>query len=486
IHTPAELDQLLAGWCQGSNPLDFGYNSTTDEYQARSLFGSPAGALTASVDVALVTQPADPATAGGRRFTYAPVANTAISIPYYVDNAKTGLPITDLRLDARLVAKLLTQSYLPFVYNCQSVTNPDVEGRSCNPNDLGNPASIFDDPEFQQLNFRGDHPSRDYFPSAVLSGNQDPSGAFFPTVLAGNSDLTYELTRWVESDPDARAFLAGKPDPWGMHVNKSYLQRDGAQLYPTAQLQALDPGWTPRRSDQYWNSQGFQATWNPISGLPNVAKNLVGGQSTAQVNNPGTCSVTVPANACQTNPGLPVNFSKLPAEAPGARDLWAITDSADASAFQFPTAALVDSAGNAVSPDVRGMSDALAAMKTNPDKITQYVDHSAEAVDGYPLTEVVYAMVPTCGLTPAKATAISSLLTHVADSQDYGVQPGTLAPGLLALTSAQLAQTRAAARQVSSQSCTTVPPDTSIGGRSGAHTGGPGAPSSGRPTGGGS
>ena len=37
-----------------------------------------------------------------------------------------------------------------------------------------------------------------------------------------DSDLVYAMTSYINSDPEARAWLNGKPDPWGMVVNPNY------------------------------------------------------------------------------------------------------------------------------------------------------------------------------------------------------------------------------------------------------------------------
>jgi hypothetical protein len=66
-------------------------------------------------------------------------------------------------------------------------------------------------------------------------------------------------------------------------------------------------------------------------------------------------------------------------------------------------------------------------------------------------------MVPTCGLTAAKSAAIKDFLTRVTTSQDVGLEPGDLTPGDLPLTTAQLAQTRAAADAPSSKACPHAP-----------------------------
>jgi hypothetical protein len=105
-------------------------------------------------------------------------------------------------------------------------------------------------------------------------------------------------------------------------------------------------------------------------------------------------------------------------------------------------------------------------MATNPDKITQFANDTSTDPAQYPLTTVDYAMVPTCGLPQAKVTAISQFLNNVSTTaQDFGTSPGDLPfGGYLALTNQQKAQTQAAATKVSTQACTSPPPDTTVSG----------------------
>ena len=102
------MAQWLAGLCAGSHGLTIGYNSTVPEPLAVS------EAADGLADVALTTRPASAdgiAASGRHEFVYAPVAVSAVSIAYWIDNPSTGTPVTSLKLDQRLVDKLLTQSY---------------------------------------------------------------------------------------------------------------------------------------------------------------------------------------------------------------------------------------------------------------------------------------------------------------------------------------------------------------------------------------
>src|SRR5205085_11524363 len=97
----------------------------------------------------------------------------------------------------RLVAKLLTQSYQRAVAGYPTAT-PDYL--------KNNPLGLTRDPEFLKLN-------REY---EGFSQFTTPPDAL---VQLGGSDLTSLLWSWVKADPDARAFLAGTADKFGMVVN---------------------------------------------------------------------------------------------------------------------------------------------------------------------------------------------------------------------------------------------------------------------------
>ena len=193
------MDSWLAGLCQGSHGLTIQYNFQVPEPLAVQ---EAAGGLT---DVALTTRPAS---AQGitptRHYLYAPVAVSAASIAYWVDDPTTGLPVTSLKLDQRLMLKLLTQSYDFQNEGVPCSAPPPPAGIGCDNAVDNNPQTLFADTEFQQLN-PGVQP---------VTG----LGAAFqvPTVQSGHSDMTWFVTRWIAANSDASSFLAGQFDPWGM------------------------------------------------------------------------------------------------------------------------------------------------------------------------------------------------------------------------------------------------------------------------------
>ncbi|HEV3361454.1 MAG TPA: hypothetical protein VG247_31955 [Pseudonocardiaceae bacterium] len=462
------MNQWRPGWCKpapGQQTVSFGYDSGVDEYHARSDFLSGGQALSSGADVALVNQPAsaDAQAASSRPFTYAPLAVTGVSIVYYVDDPQTGLPITNLRLNARLMAKLLTQSYALEYGQC---TGGDVTDQQqyCDPAVLGNPVDLFDDPEFKALNEGPNTPNQYTAADFPTFNGQNAPATFLPTVLAGNSDLTEELTAWMWSDSSARAFLQGKADPWGMHVN-SYYKGIG---YPISQFLPQDPGWTGVPAGGSAPNESMQLGWNPVTGLDNVVSTLANNQSSALTNIGVTCSALGwTGGPCNGGNWVYPKATANP-EQRGSRSLIAVVDQGDAAAFRFPTAHLLNPAGAAVAPTIESMAAAVGDMQTNPDKITQYPDFTSKDPNAYPLTSVEYAMVPTCHLDSGTAQAIAGFLRDATtgSSQLYGTGLGQLPGfgGYLALNGTQQTQAATAATAVAAQSCASPPPDTTVGG----------------------
>jgi hypothetical protein len=476
----AAIEQWQAGWCTGRSALSFGYTSE-DEYLARQGFLGGSGALTASVDMALVTQPANGSDSGGasptaRQYTYAPLANSAIAFAYYIDDPNTGQPLANLVLNARLAAKLLTQSY-SLGYGCAGQKAPFASSYDCDPAVANNPSSIFDDPEFYGLNGGTTAKNINQFP-ADGDFYDTLYGSFLPMVVQGDSDMTYDMTAWMEADPATHAFLQGQREPDGngsMTVNKYY--RDIG--YPTSQFQPLDPGWSiaPDKalsSNPLGADASMQIAWNPVSELDTVATDLGTFDPTSDSPVP-IC--TISNSTCPGNNGW--ENARLPGQFLGQDEMMAVVGEGQAAADQFAVFRLVNAAGKAVAPTTSSMLAAVSQMKTNRDGITQSVNFSSTDPAAYPLTMVDYAMVPTCGLSSAKASAISAFLTDVATrGQTPGYLPGQLAPGYAPLDSHQIAQLKAAAQAVKAQHCVKSPgspnPGSGSGGGSngGTNTGG--------------
>jgi hypothetical protein len=98
-------------------------------------------------------------------------------------------------------------------------------------------------------------------------------------------------------------------------------------------------------------------------------------------------------------------------------------------------------------------------MVTAKNGITEQVSMSSDNPAAYPLTMVIYAMVPTRGITQAKANLIARWLRYVAGpGQDPGRLPGHLPPGYLPLPRKMRAETLAVARTIQQHAGTVKPP----------------------------
>jgi hypothetical protein len=98
------------------------------------------------------------------------------------------------------------------------------------------------------------------------------------------------------------------------------------------------------------------------------------------------------------------------------------------------------------------MTAALNEMATAPNKVTQAMPENGKSAAAYPLTMVIYAVVPTSGVPAAKAAKIAQFLNFVAGAgQQPGSQPGQLPPGYLPLPAKLRAETLAAAAKVEAQ-----------------------------------
>jgi ABC-type phosphate transport system substrate-binding protein len=400
------MQQWLTGLCAGRNGMTINYDSTLGEPTAVT------NVVSKTDDVALTTLPAsaDGISTGGRPFVYAPIAVSAVSVAYWIDNTSTGEQLGGLELNQRLMAKLLTTSYNPNI-SCKGVPPP----QNCDSGVERNPFNIFFDPEFRALN-----------PAIAKAVPTKPiftgQASVVPTVLSDPSDMTWTVTRWVGADPDASSFLTGTFDPYGMHVNTFYL----GLKYPQNSFQVQDP--------TLWWANEYQ----PVFGLSRA----VNFQAVSQDSG---------ANVSTINPNGTTSYTKDPPEPVGHRALLAIVGQGDAALDHFPTAAIRNAAGNYVRPSNAHMAAALKHMSSDGSGTLQ-VNLTNKDPKAYPLTMVIYAMVPTSGLPHAKAAAIARFLDFAAGAgQTPGVQPGQLPPGYLPLPASMRARTRKLAQEVANQ-----------------------------------
>ena len=355
--------RALASWRARTCTLDSGQvrldYTSVGEPQTRN------DVVARSTDVGLVVDPLPKKVAVENGIVYAPVAATALVVAFQIDDAD-GKPVRALKLNARLVAKLITASY-------RTGGNAAV---------AGNPVNIFRDKEFLALN----------------PGTAWPSGApgNHVLILGDLSDTTFALTRWLAADPDAASFLAGTPDPWGMHVNDNYRKL----ALPFGLFPLLDP----------MQSNNFE----PVQELDALARKV----SIAQF--PG---------ALTTVEGGVNVVSKPPRQNPGRREVIGIIDAASAADFRLPAAELLNAGGAYVGPTAAGVLAGLEHAVVGADKVTRSVDHTDKDRAVYPLSLLVSAAASTKA-DKAVRTSVSTFLDYVAGAgQVSGDEIGRLPAG---------------------------------------------------------
>ena len=464
------VDQAMLQWqpqfCLNKKASDrFTLNYVPESEPEAALSLATGGLATGSVEAALVTD--QPATGFPGPVVHAPLAETGFAISFSIDNAQ-GQPVTTLRLDPRLLAKLLTDSYPGLAIN---ETDPELlhtcydssvplagTGGQC-----GNPLNITDDPEFLALN-----PDIPKGGSGLLFQS---AAAAVMLVLDDNSDVINALTSYINSNPAARAFLAGKPDPWGMVVNSAY--KGKTLTLPTPEWPLLST-YIPQSwiTDPQGAGPGFCYSVNPtpvftlldspVSSLALIAQDVQFEQEQAQTQ----CS---PGG----NPQIPqsehlIAYGQQPA---GYYFMIGVTTLADAERYGLDTASLLtytkpgtpaaftSTAGMTfISPTSTGLRDAAALLQ--PDKATHtwnfpyglYNQDSTKAEHAYPGAMLVYADVPTKGLTHAIAKDYSQLVSFAGTKgQAPGGAVGQLPQGYLPMTTANhLGEERAYAASAAS------------------------------------
>ena len=372
----------------------------------------------------------------------APVALTGFAVAVSVDDAQRH-EVYNLRLTPRLLAKLMTESYptIPLIKDTYAALSH-------------NPIDIRSDPEFIALN-----PGDGMFES--------PSAATLLS-LSTNSDVIYALTSYIGSDPEAQAWIAGQPDPWGMVVNPAYR---GMSL-PVSTWPLRDTYVAP-----------FTSTTNPcLAALPQPYLPLVASPKSSLngIAQDIEFGLPQPQTVCLIDPQGRSEFDRMTTDVRmgiGERFVLGITSIGEVHRYDLDTAALqtqvapgqpaklTDGTGRTfVSPDDAGLAAAAKLLVPDPSNgnATWTLDYDAirttpAGAGAYPGTMVVYAQVPTSGLPATDAPRYATFLRFAAgDGQTPGTTSGQLPPGYLPMTAANgmgalVSYTQAAATAVEDQ-----------------------------------
>jgi len=434
--------------CTHRNPFILQQGLTVGDTEAKSEL--QAGAISAAFEGA------PPQTPFTRHVVQAPTAITGFAIVFDIIN-QSDHQYTVLRLDARLLAKLLTESYP------ENTDMQDQDTALQNPvTHKPNPLNIADDPEFQALN-----PGIAAGPSkSGGAGIGDLAAASAATLLSldDSSDAIWALTSYINADPEARAWLNGKPDPWGMVVNPAY---KGIKL-PVANWPLLDT-FVPT------DSSNECLTDNPVPWLDNVAEPV---DSMATITLDLEFNISDSQTICNINSGATGGYLSFVAkgqESPGATFIMGITSLADADRFGLPAASLETQGGSTsdktfttstgrsfVAPSDASMRAAAEMMEPDDKTGSWTVPYSKMRTakagkSAYPGTMLISTDVPTSGLSKSLASEYGRFLSFAAeDGQHSGFGDGQLPAGYVPMTAANgaakmVAYTKAAAVDVTDQ-----------------------------------
>ncbi|MGQ0777171.1 MAG: hypothetical protein ACT4NY_22610 [Pseudonocardiales bacterium] len=394
----------------------YGYSQVSDDTARRQL------TQTSSPGMVFVTHPVPPASVPpDRRIVYAPVALSGLSIAFLVERTAgpiapeevkllDGQRFTELKLTPRLVAKLLTQSYwgaVPGGFEADYLKS--------------NPSNLLVDPEFIELN-----PDFENY-REFLS---------IPDMLVplGNLDGIEPLWSWINADKEARDFLDGNADRWGMKVNSNY---QGMSLpipnFPKSDLRCDKPETDPIRICA-------------LDGYPYANDMHEAGRAVSR----GDSLARTPAPAPDETGKHPLK--KVDRQTPGRRGLLAIVDVAAAARYELPTAQLRNVSGEFVAPATPSLLAGLAEMQPSAVEGVLEPNPLTTAKDAYPLATVTYAATPPALLDTVAGKDYADFLRYaVGPGQEPGIEPGQLPFGYAPLPQPLRDQTNATAATIADQ-----------------------------------
>lgn len=403
------LTDAISSWqpavCTSPGGAKFAF-SQSGEGGARDTISRPA---TGAPGLAFTVDPVE-APSDGPDVVHAPVAVSGLAVGFFIELPGAG-QLTSMRLTPRLLAKLLTSSYQKDVTRSRREIPEHVKD---------NPLSLFHDPEFKEMNPE----FKDWAPTSL------PPMSLM--VQLANTDTTRMTWQWLRSDREAREFLSGTADPWGMEVNPFFADIGLATDASVSDFPKADPTRTTVTID------GETLEYGTTDVAPYVQDMHDGALRTRRGNNLET---TTPAAGSNGSPAKLVNTPPLP----GERMTLALVDAASAARYGLQTAALRNADGTFVTPTTDSLLAGVAAMKKSPVPGVLGTDPGAAKGPAYPLTSVVYAAGFTNTPAADRKDYAGLVRYAVGDGQAPGVSPGRLPPGYAPLPAALRTQALAAA-----------------------------------------
>ncbi len=409
--------QWSPAYCLRKDRFKFQHNQMSDEAGFTLMEnGGGAAALVSSEQTQVGLDPVG----------YAPTAVTGFAIGYVVDRPDNAGELATLRITPRLVAKLLTQSYL----------GSDL-GRG-HPGMEGNPLSIMQDPEFVRLN------------PGLSQINQEVGATLLS--LSNQSDIIRQLTDWVMQDRAARDFVSGEADQWGMVVNPNY---EGLAL-PASEIPLLDDfvpetGNTCRQENP---AVYFNQIAAPVTTLRKISEALLDAHPNVQTR----CEL-------DADTGL-YKVGRIGRQSYGARFMLGLVSLGDVERYGLKAAALQAAPGKFVEPTESSMAAAVSLMEPGEETLPFTLDQAdvRTSSKAYPGTMVVYTAARMQNLDEADAAKVAQFIrVATSEGQRPGPGNGQLPAGYLPLRRTGVtAGLYAAAQDVATAIGTQTPPASTL------------------------
>lgn len=424
----------------------YAYASVGDSSARRQLVGKAPG----SPGMIVVPRPLEaPAVSPADPVTYAPLSLSAIVIGFNVErdppldagaamNALRGVRVAEINLTPRLVAKLLTQSYRTQVEVGPSTPRYDT-GKEYDWVKK-NPVHMRLDPDFLRFNPE--------FNLMQIVHLKNFGGLLLPR---GSSDAALQVWEYVLADPEARAWLDGTPDPWGMKVNPVYATTAGANA-PDA-FGGSVPDSFPKADPYCFQAPPLKngvvppplcgTEWLPYTGSP------LDSARRTRVADDKTPFLKADALTSSEVYNKPDGF-----QPPGSRAILSLTDSASAALFGVQMARLSRAGDNGadrrfIAPDAAGISAGVESMAPRGEPAVLEPAPTAPAPAAYPLTALTYAAVTPLSLDDQARKEYAAFVEYAAGpGQESGFELGKLPPGYVPLPAPLRARATAAAKTI--------------------------------------
>ncbi|MFJ4468805.1 hypothetical protein ACIP2X_15135 [Streptomyces sp. NPDC089424] len=368
-----------------STDSTFGFTSAAEEQARSQVLSTSAETPTLGFTVDPVEQ-----AEGGPAIVHAPVAVSGLAFAFFVEGPD-GV-VQDMRLTPRLVAKMLTHSYR----NDVSLT-PGPEHIKDNPLDYT------EDPEFTELN--PDFPPVPGSPMSLM-------------VPIGNSDTARLVWNWLQSDPEARDFLAGKADPNGMKVNPYFGELGLDENSTFNEYPKVDPS-----EGIATGSGGASLPYTLLDIAPYTADLHDGAVRARRGNNNRTILWQAGGNGA---PDKLVNDAPLP----GSRAVMAVVDIPSAERYGLPVAGLRNADGEFVEPSTASLLAGVDTMlPSSVDAGVLEPDPARAKGQAYPLSAVTYAAASVDQDTEARKAYAEFIRYAAGPGQTPGLSAGELPHG---------------------------------------------------------